>query len=339
MKGDANSSRRIADMLTKLFMGEPLNRKSLLEVNSKSVVDRDIADIKRVLEDNHSGIVLNFNRSKGEYCFNRSEAFALEEVIFLAKVALESRSLRCDEMDIIINKLLKQLPKEKAKIANESIRNDNTFYAPVTNNKHILERIREFMDYIDDRQVIKFVHKPASSNVVKSYIVTTKGGMIFVNPDKNGFVEYEGLPVAIYFSVFYFYVILYVDQTQGHMVVRLDRFVDVKKVSRKIVVPHVENFEESAMRKHSFLLYHGKPMTITFLSEINPATILDRFPGSKIVEESCDENNWTKYEVVVFESAARMWFLSQGAWVKVLSPQSFKESLREEFKTAFEQYE
>lgn len=67
-------------------------------------------------------------------------------------------------------------------------------------------------------------------------------------------------------------------------------------------------------------------------------SVLDRFPTAKTVKND-HKNNKYVVEVEVIGDGILMWLLSQGRRVKVLSPQSMVDKMREEVKAIQGNYE
>lgn len=315
MKADNNSSRRIADMLVKLFLGKPVYRKKLLDTYGTNIVNRDVADIRNVLKSNTDDLEIYLDRKNGSYKFTRTSRFNIEEIIFLAKLALDSRSLRKDDLDMLLNKMLAQLSEAEAKIADGIMKNEHHNYVAARNNRKILDLLKTFIYYIDSRQAIHYRFVDGAHKETFNI----------------------GLPVAIWYAEFYFYVIIYSKEHKRHETRRLERFFDIKPVDEKIHIPYAERMEEKVLRNNTFLLFSGGIITFVFQTFVYPEVILDRFPNSRVLKSLEDES--FIYEVTAYQDSARMFVLSQGGMARVLKPASFVEKMKAELEKMIGNYD
>ena len=85
-------------------------------------------------------------------------------------------------------------------------------------------------------------------------------------------------------------------------------------------------------------MFPGDTIKIRFeFSGLSLQAILDRLPTAKVVEKN---GNTSIIEAEVnYGRGIIMYLLSQGAWVKVLSPQSLADDIREELKKMLSYYE
>ena len=78
-------------------------------------------------------------------------------------------------------------------------------------------------------------------------------------------------------------------------------------------------------------MWPGKLRTIRFeFSGPSVQAVLDKLPTARIIERLGGK----KYliEAEVYGDGIKMWSLSQGTWVKVISPTEFVEEIKEEIK-------
>jgi len=98
------------------------------------------------------------------------------------------------------------------------------------------------------------------------------------------------------------------------------------------------DFDEGDLREKNQFLFPGKTEKIRFsFSGLSVQAILDRLPTAKVVEQN---GNTSMIEAEVNHGRGIvMYLLSQGAWVKVLSPQSLVEEMQEELRQMCSAYD
>ena len=88
----------------------------------------------------------------------------------------------------------------------------------------------------------------------------------------------------------------------------------------------IPNFDEGLLRKRSLFMWPGKLRTIRFeFSGPSVQAVLDKLPTAKIVERN---GRTYTIEADVYGDGIKMWILSQGDWVKVVSPREFVDELK-----------
>ena len=84
-------------------------------------------------------------------------------------------------------------------------------------------------------------------------------------------------------------------------------------------------------------MWPGKLRTIRFeFSGPSVQAALDKLPTAKIIERL--GGNKYLIEAEVYGDGIKMWLLSQGSWVKVVSPTEFVEEIRKEVEAIAEYY-
>ena len=84
-------------------------------------------------------------------------------------------------------------------------------------------------------------------------------------------------------------------------------------------------------------MWPGKLRKITFeFSGPSVQAILDKLPTARIIERF--GNNKFLIEAETYGDGIKMWLLSQGAWVKVVSSSELMEEMREEVERLLKYY-
>ena len=139
--------------------------------------------------------------------------------------------------------------------------------------------------------------------------------------------------VMDYLCEYYFYLIAYDadDETCRAKYFRVDRIVSIVTHRERFSLKREYDFDEGDLREKNQFMFPGKTEKIRFsFSGLSVQAILDRLPTAKVVEKNGKES--------IIEAEVNhgrgiiMYLLSQGAWVKVLSPQSLVDEIREELQ-------
>ena len=78
-------------------------------------------------------------------------------------------------------------------------------------------------------------------------------------------------------------------------------------------------------------MWPGKLRTIRFeFSGPSVQAVLDKLPSAKIIDRL--GNNKYLIEAETYGDGIKMWLLSQGAWVKVVSPNELVEKMKKEIE-------
>lgn len=145
-------------------------------------------------------------------------------------------------------------------------------------------------------------------------------------------------PVSIMFSEYYFYLIAYKadDESCSPVYFRVDRITSIVEHRAKFTLPKGADFDEGELRKKIQFMFPGVCRTIRFeFSGPSLQAILDKLPTAVVLDIS---EGKALIEAEVYGSGILMYLLSQGSWVKVISPQDFVEEYKAELRKMMENY-
>ena len=146
-------------------------------------------------------------------------------------------------------------------------------------------------------------------------------------------VKRKIIPASVMFSEYYFYLIAYPadDDTHQAKYFRIDRIRSVTEHREGFTLEKSYDFDEGDLREKNQFMFPGDPVKVRFtFSGLSVQAVLDRLPTAKIIER---EGNLSTIEAEVNNGRGlMMYLLSQGAWVKVLSPQSFADEMKAEIE-------
>lgn len=297
-----NKGFRLLNIYERLNKGEVVCKEELARNFGVSLktIQRDIDDLRAYLTEAHFTEIeatIKYDKAKNGYYLVRLERewFTNEEVLALAKILLESRAFRKDELSELMKKLLMQTSDKDRKTVEDIIHGEYMSYIPPRHNKLLLSLVWNLSAIVKFHKIITF-----------SY--TRQDGKKSVKKVK---------PVAIMFSEFYFYLIAYMAEADKDfpIVFRIDRMEDIKETGEIFSVPYKDKFNDGEFRKRVQFMYTGELKTVTFEYSGVLEAILDRIPTCKILKE---EKGVYTIRAEAYGDGIDMWLRSQGDKVKIL---------------------
>ena len=297
-----NKGFRLLNIYERLNKGEVVCKEDLARDFGVSLktIQRDIDDLRAYLTEAHFTEIeatIKYDKAKNGYYLVRLERewFTNEEVLALAKILLESRAFRKDELSELMKKLLMQTSDKDRKTVEDIIHGEYMSYIPPRHNKRLLSLVWNLSAIVKSHKIITF-----------SY--TRQDGKKSVKKVK---------PVAIMFSEFYFYLIAYMAEADKDfpIVFRIDRMEDIKETGEIFSVPYKDKFNDGEFRKRVQFMYTGELKTVTFEYSGVLEAILDRIPTCKILKE---EKGVYTIRAEAYGDGIDMWLRSQGDKVKIL---------------------
>ena len=303
---------RILTIYLKLSSRELVKKKELAKLFSVSekTIQRDLEDIRFYFynnSDTHGDQEIIYNYSKKGYHLKGTlEQITKEDILAISKILLESRAFCNEELNHLLNVILKQADSEQRKCIKHIIGNEMINYVPLKHNSMLLSRLWELSEMIRNNEIVNIIYKRADDKVIEKNIK----------------------PVGIIFSEYYFYLICYINNLDSPTIFRVDRISTYKVIGERFYIPYSERFEDGEFRKRVQFMYTGKLINIRFeFYDNNIESVLDRLPTATIVKKF--DNKYT-VEAEVYGKGIVMWILSQGSKIKVLEPQEIITELSDE---------
>lgn len=301
-------SGRILRLYTKLMNGEAINKADEAEyygVHQRSI-QRDIDDLRAFFENQAADCLtdkqLVYDKTMNAYYLRTKDDSALSnsEILAVCKILLESRAFCKDEVETLINKLLKNcVPKQKQAIVRSLVGNEMFHYVEPHHKKSFIHNLWTIGTAIKEHRLLKVTYQKQDGTSVERILK----------------------PVAIMFSEFYFYLTAFIEGIDKKTefdnpddlfptIYRIDRIQNFEVLDKRFTVPYKDKFEEGEFRKRIQFMYGGKLRRIKFLYK-GPAVeaVLDRLPTAKIIEHSSDGY---LISAEVFGNGVDMWIRSQG---------------------------
>lgn len=312
------SNQRIAELLTRLMTGEVL-QQDLLEQHyaiSHRTCQRDLAYIRRALTDYAAGSLVE---KKGAYYLSRqSEADDLDMVLTTSNILLGSRALDQPELTATLKYLSNGLSPAMQAIVHQQLTVPRGSYTPLSNAHPLLHQLREVATCISHSQKMVFVYRSSEPGAAQPQV-------------------HHAQPVALFFETYYFYVAMLSEEHGGYWLYRLDRIEGILEKRPGEKLDYASRFSLQEHRHYTYLLDSGSLTQIRFIYRNNIHTVLDHFPDSRIIKQNPDGSYLVEAYVKI--DGAMLWLLSQGTGLKVLSPVSLVNRMRETLTAAREQYE
>ena len=304
---------RVLEIFFRGLRGEDISIQKLADeysVSTKSI-SRSINDLKSFLAD-HRELVGNteLQYSYSDKCYHlfMDEFLSSTELFALVEVMIGARAFSHDELLTLTSKLKKfSTPCDRQKL-NELIRKELYHYPEVKHDcQSVTENLWQLVNCITDGREIS---------------------IDYYKMDRS-FVTHRILPASVMFTDYYFYLIGFkTDDTSKPVYFRIDRIKHITE-HRKNNSKSSIDFDEGILRKRSLFMWPGPLRTIRFeFTGPSVQAVLDKLPTAKIIERM--GNGKYLVEAETYGDGIKMWLLSQGSWVKVVSPQDFVEEIKEE---------
>lgn len=312
----SGSATRQLTIYQTLLTGAPVTKKDLVErfdVDERSI-QRDISNIRNFIAEENLELELEYRRSTKAYqLVGKTQTFGKAHVLALVKILLASRAFNKDETEQLIALLLARLEPGEQRELNWIIKNEQSNYLPLTSATELLKPLWDFSLYIVRSQAVDITYTKQRGEKVTRTIV----------------------PKAIIFSDYYFYVVSYNPKYDNDLFYRLDRIKEWRPSDEKIKVEYSDRYKDGELRQKIQYMTPGTPKKIRFEFTGILEAALDRFPMSKVIE---NDGKKALLEVETIDQGAKMWLLSQGQRVKIVSPADFKNEMQAEIKAMLDNY-
>ncbi|MCD7810586.1 MAG: WYL domain-containing protein [Ruminococcus sp.] len=318
-----NKNDRMLEIFMRSLRGEAISIKSLAKeynVSTKSI-SRDISSIQSFLAE-HRELMQNaeliYSHKDKSYRFSNDEFLKNKELFAIVKILLGSRALNKDEILTLIYKLKRfTTVADKEKLDN-LIRKEVYHYHEVKSDcNSVIDNMWKLIQAIENKKVLTITYYKMNRDEVKRRIK----------------------PASIMFSEYYFYLIAYMadDEEYNPKYFRIDRIAAITENRDQFKLDKKYDFDEGDLREKNQFMFPGENVKIRFeFSGLSLQAILDRLPTAKVVEKN---GSISIVEAEVnYGRGIIMYLLSQGSWVKVLSPACLIDDMKKEIDKMREKY-
>ncbi|MEG2915629.1 MAG: WYL domain-containing protein [Oscillospiraceae bacterium] len=313
---------RVLELFFRGLHGESLSVRKLADyydVSTRSI-SRDITSLKVFLAD-HRELIGNaeliYCGKDKSYQLILDEFISSKELFAITKILIACKPFNTQELLGIISKLKLHTSAGDRQKLEDSIRKEIFHYQEIHFDCiSILDNVWELSKNIETKQVITITYYSQDNLQIKTKV----------------------RPLSIMFSEYYFYLIAYEfgDTSYVPQHFRIDRLTNIVINCDKFKLPIGKKFDEGYLRKRCQFMWPGELQKIKFeFSGLSVQEILDKIPTAKILTNI---NNIYTIEAEVFGDGIGMYLLSQGASVKVVSPQSFVDYMKNEIAKMSELY-
>lgn len=311
---------RTLEIFFRLLRGEDICVRHLADcygVSAKSIT-RTINDIKAFFAD-HRELVgnaeLQYSYQNKCYRLYMEEFLTNKELFALLEVIIGARAFSKMELLTLTEKLKRFTTAEDRPKLNALVRKELYQYCEVRHDcDSVQDMLWQLIGCIDEKREIT---------------------IDYYRMDRT-WVTRRLRPISVMFADYYFYLIAVQTDRETPLYFRVDRIRDLTRHRKRFTAGEVPDFDEGLLRSRSLLMWPGKLRTIRFeFSGSSLQAVLDKLPTAKVLESRCGTY---LLEAEVYGDGIKMWLLSQGSWVKVISPQDFVQEMKEEIEKMRLQY-
>ena len=306
-----------------LVQGGVLNKQQMADRFgvSEKTIQRDLDTLRNHFADSEPRREILYNSAKGGYLLDDtlSRFLTSSEILAVCKILLESRSMVKEEMFPILDKLIWACtPLDRLNQVKDLISNERFHYVEPQHGRKFIESLWEIGTAVENHNVMEITY------------CRTHDGETRVRT-----IE----PVGILFSEYYFYLIAYMadDEEYKPKYFRIDRISGITEHREEFALDKKYDFDEGDLREKNQFMFPGENIRIRFeFSGLSVQAVLDRLPTAKVIEKN---GNVSIIEAEVnYGRGIIMYLLSQGSWVRVLSPESLVEDMKNEIEQMKSKY-
>lgn len=315
---EIDKNTRLLEIFFRALHGESISVKKLSNeygVSTKSI-SRNINTLQAFFSEHRElmqNIELIYSHKEKAYILSSDEFLKNSELFALVKIIIGSRALnKCDVINLISKMKKFTTVKDREKLE-KFIKKEMYHYHEVKSDcQSVIDNIWKISKAIEEQRVITITYYKMNHSEVRRKIK----------------------PTAIMFSEYYFYLIAYRadDPNFKPIYYRIDRISAIVENREKFSLAPEYNFDEGDLREKNQFMFPGENVRICFeFSGLSLQAILDRLPTARVIEKKDNGINVIEAEVNNGRGIL-MYLLSQGAWVKVISPPSLVEDIKDEIE-------
>ena len=316
-------SDRTLEIFYTLIRGECLSNRKIADkygVSSRTI-SRDISRIQNYFYE-HRDIMNNaeivYSHKDKSYILKSDEFLKNSELFALVKVILGARCFSKEDTLTLIRKIKQFTTPNDRAVLERIIKKEVFHYREVRSNcDSVIANLWKIVQCIEQRRCIsiRYIKMDRTEVIRKLY------------------------PSAVMFSEYYFYLIAYEPEGEYRKVkyFRIDRIRSIIEHREKYVLDQSNDFDEGELREKNQFMFPGDPVQITFeFSGLSLQSVLDRLPTARVIERNGDKSTVTAE--VNYGRGLIMYLLSQGSWIKVLSPQPLIDDMKGEIQKMAQHY-
>ena len=316
-------SDRTLEIFYTLIRGECLSNRKIADkygVSSRTI-SRDISRIQNYFYE-HRDIMNNaeivYSHKDKAYILKSDEFLKNSELFALVKVILGARCFSKEDTLTLIRKIKQFTTPNDRNLLESIIKKEVFHYREVRSDcDSVIDNLWRIVQCIEQRRCIS---------------------IRYIKMDRTEVIR-KLHPSAVMFSEYYFYLIAYEPDGEPAKAkyYRIDRIRSIVEHREKYVLDKSNNFDEGELREKNQFMFPGDLVQITFeFSGLSLQSVLDRLPTARVIERNGDKSTVTAE--VNYGRGLIMYLLSQGSWIKVLSPQPLIDDMKGEIQKMAQHY-
>lgn len=315
MKDDisaVNRSLRILSLFESLMRRKVINKAveaKKFGVDPKTIY-RDLCDINSYLSEGNNGEAIYSRKKGGFFLADRSDTWLTNpQVLAVARILLESRAFNREEMNTLLEGLIKQSNPnaDEFRQIKMIIGNENLHYCPLQHNANLIETIWDLSEAARTSKLVELNYRAFNKQSSEKRVVEA---------------------LSVLFSDYYFYLIARRTDRSGDYQIpyRLDRIKSYDVLEQHFKKKH---FEDGDFKKKIQFMQRGNLQRVklkckAYIEEF----VKDRLPTAKVVERRQESGEEFIYvELQVYGDGIIRWLLGQEDGVEVLEPRALREEM------------
>ncbi|KRO15188.1 helix-turn-helix transcriptional regulator [Lacticaseibacillus saniviri] len=274
-------------------------------------IQRDISALNGFFEGEGLDQRIDYNSAQHTFELQlRDHQLTNAQILVTIKIILANRALNVTETNELTDALRQLVSPDQRLLVDRIINIESFDYAPLQHNQPLIDRIWDFSQFILKGESVKMSYGSRLQQQSTPEI----------------------LPKAIFFSEFYFYLIATDLNAQEERFYRIDRIQEYKRLKRPRVTTYANRYDEGALRKNIPFMYNGPAEDIVFEFWGIEEAALDRLPSAKVIARHphpAPARDSVTIRAHASDKGLKMWVLSQGNMLKVLSPQHFVDEVKD----------
>ena len=310
-------SDRTLEIFYTLIRGEFLSNRKIADRYGVSTrtVSRDIGRIQNFFYE-HRDIMNNaeivYSHKDKAYILKSDEFLKNSELFALVKVILGARCFSKEDTLTLIRKIKQFTTPNDRNLLESIIKKEVFHYREVRSDcDSVIDNLWRIVQCIEQRRCIS---------------------IRYIKMDRTEVIR-KLHPSAVMFSEYYFYLIAYEPDGEPAKAkyYRIDRIRSIVEHREKYVLDQSNDFDEGELREKNQFMFPGDLVQITFeFSGLSLQSVLDRLPTARVIEKNGSKSIVTAE--VNYGRGLIMYLLSQGSWIKVLSPQPLIDDMKGEIQ-------
>ena len=316
-------SDRTLEIFYTLIRGECLSNRKIADRYGVSTrtVSRDISRIQNYFYE-HRDIMNNaeivYSHKDKAYILKSDEFLKNSELFALVKVILGARCFSKEDTLTLIRKIKQFTTPNDRNLLESIIKKEVFHYREVRSDcDSVIDNLWRIVQCIEQRRCIS---------------------IRYIKMDRTEVIR-KLHPSAVMFSEYYFYLIAYEPDGEPAKAkyYRIDRIRSIVEHREKYVLDQSNDFDEGELREKNQFMFPGDLVQITFeFSGLSLQSVLDRLPTARVIERNGGKSTVTAE--VNYGRGLIMYLLSQGSWIKVLSPQPLIDDMKGEIQKMAQHY-